>query len=252
MIELSKRPNLRIQITDRLFDAILRGELNPGDRIIENKLARQLRVGQSTLREALQALEHQGLITKMDNRGTFVTKLTAKDVEGMYMVRLELEPLAAALTHKRLQSQHYAKLESLLMEMEAARQNQDFIELLKKDLAFHQFIWELADIPSLEKALNLVCAPLFAFYMIRLSPHSTADDLSRAADEFAEDHVLHLRLLDVLKSDDQELVRTTFRNTIQAFFRRTIEDLNNFGQTAAVGSTNKSSEAASGVSLQGD
>ena len=123
LIEISKRPSLRTQITDRLFDAILKGELSPGERLVETKLARQLRVGQSTLREALQTLEHQGLITKLDNRGTFVTKLTAKDVEGMYAVRLELEPMAAVLTHKRLQPHHFAELERMVEGMEAERES---------------------------------------------------------------------------------------------------------------------------------
>ena len=240
LIEISKRPSLRTQITERLFDAILGGELSPGERLVETKLARQLRVGQSTLREALQTLEHQGLITKLDNRGTFVTKLTAKDVEDMYAVRLELEPMAAVLTHKRLQPHHLADLERMVDEMEVERERRNFTELLKKDFAFHQLIWKLSDNPSLEKALSLVCAPLFACYMIRFSPRAPENDLSKAAAEFAEDHGLHRHLLGVLKSDDSELVRTTFRNTIQGFFRSTIEDLSDFGQVGSMASEDAS------------
>ena len=92
-----KRTNLRADITALLFDAILRGELGPGQRILEGKLARELGVAQSTLREALQQLEHQGLVRKSDRRGTFVTKLGVNDLEDLYLVRLELEPLAASL-----------------------------------------------------------------------------------------------------------------------------------------------------------
>jgi len=145
-------------------------------------------------------------------------------------VRLELEPMAAVLTHKRLQPHHFAELERMVDGMEAERERRNFIELLKKDFAFHRLIWKLSDNPSLEKALSLVCAPLFACYMIRFSPRAPEDDLSKAAAEFAEDHGAHRRLLGVLKSDDSELVRTTFRNTIQGFFRTTIEDLDDFGR----------------------
>lgn len=238
MMEFEKYPNLRSQITDRLFDAILQGELRPGERIVENKLARELGVGQSTLREVLQTLEQQGLITKFDNRGSFVTKLTAKDVEGMYTVRLELEPLAAVLAHKRLRPEHCARLETLLDEMQIALEQRSFTQLLKKDFAFHQSIWKLADIPSLEKALNIVCAPLFAFYMVRLSPHATADELSKAADEFAEDQTLHRELLAVLKNDDPKRVRATFRNMIQVFFQKNIDDLKSFSDAPDAVSTN--------------
>ena len=100
MIRLPKRSNLATQITEGLFDAILRGELKPGEQIIETKMAKQLGVGQSTFREALQALEHRGLVTK--NRNTFVTELTVQDVEVLFAVRLELEPLAASLACGRL------------------------------------------------------------------------------------------------------------------------------------------------------
>ena len=54
MIKAMKRGNMRSRLTAHLFDAILHGELRPGDRIVEGKLARQLQIGQSTLREALQ------------------------------------------------------------------------------------------------------------------------------------------------------------------------------------------------------
>jgi DNA-binding GntR family transcriptional regulator len=83
MIKLVNRTNTRRQIVEHLFDAIRQGELKPGDRIGEVNLARQLGVGQSTLREALQELEHQGLVTKHENRATFVSTLTTKDVEDI-------------------------------------------------------------------------------------------------------------------------------------------------------------------------
>ena len=96
MLQIAKK-NLRRQLADRLFEAILEGELRPGERLAEVRLARQLGVGQSTLREALQELEYRGLLTKNENRGTFVTKLTTQKVNEIYAVRLELEPLAASL-----------------------------------------------------------------------------------------------------------------------------------------------------------
>src|SRR2546422_2356219 len=66
MLAPVKRSSLRTHLTSQLFDAILRGELRPGERIVEGKLARELGVAQSTLREALQQLEYQGLVTKSD------------------------------------------------------------------------------------------------------------------------------------------------------------------------------------------
>src|SRR5215831_16281237 len=156
---ITHRGGLRKQLTEHLFNSILRGELRPAERIVEGKLARELGVGQSTLREGLQELEHRGLITKYENRGTFVTKLTTKEVEEIYAVRLELEPLAAALASRKMMLEHSVKLGKFLEKMRNARQRQDLAEMLKADLGFHQLIWKLSNNSTLERVLNLVCAP---------------------------------------------------------------------------------------------
>jgi len=217
MIRAMKRGNMRSRLTDHLIDAILHGELRPGDRIVEGKLARQLQVGQSTLREALQELEHRGLVTKRENRGTFVTKLTTKDVEGIYAVRLELEPLAASLAHSRLTPEHAARLNHFVDMMESARLRRDLFEILRNDLAFHQHIWKLSDNTALERALNLVCAPLFAFYLLRISSGAPAYDFNKDAYDFSRDNQEHYALLESLKKGAAEEVRQSFREMIEGF-----------------------------------
>src|SRR6266567_4739152 len=114
MLAPVKRSSLRTHLTSHLFDAILRGELVPGERIVEGKLARLLGVAQSTLREALQQLEHQGLVRKSDRRGTFVSRLSVRDLEDLYVVRLELEPLAASLACTRMSAEHFEQIEAAL------------------------------------------------------------------------------------------------------------------------------------------
>jgi DNA-binding GntR family transcriptional regulator len=221
MIKLLKLGNLAAQITERLFDAIIQGELKPGERIIETKMAKQLGVGQSTFREALQALEHRGLITK--DRGTFVTKLTVQDVEILFAVRLDLEPLAASLACGKLTSEHIQQLEFHLDEMKQARQRRDFTTLLKNDLAFHQLIWEAPQVDSLKRILNLVLSPLFAFFFMRHSP-AFWDDPSLAEETFRKEHEDHCRLLAVLKEGNPDVAKRTFREVVQQFWQ-TILDL---------------------------
>jgi len=216
MLQLRQRSNLRKQITNLLFEAIVRGELRPGERIPEVKMARQLAVGQSTLREALQELEHRGLISKRDNRGTFVTKLTVKEVESIYAVRLQLEPMAAALACQRLKADDSIRLGKLLDQMKKASQEHNFTELMKSDLAFHQEIWKLSDSSALERALNLICPPLFAFYQIRLPSNSASYD-------FAQDHAEHCEWLAALNRRNPVEVRMTIRETLEIFRKRHID-----------------------------
>jgi DNA-binding GntR family transcriptional regulator len=221
MIELAKRSNLAAQITDRLFEAILQGELKPGERIIETKMAKQLGVGQSTFREALQALEHRGLVTK--ERGTFVTRLTLRDFETLFAVRLELEPMAASMACGKLTGEHVCQLEVFLSEMNEARQRRDFITLVKNDIAFHQLIWELPQVSSLNRLLNLVLSPLFAFSLNTLF-RNYADDLSLVEARFEREHKDHCRLLDALREGKPDEVKSVFQNVMTRYLQETLDD----------------------------
>ncbi len=209
--------SLRTRLTEWLFDAILRGDLAPGTRIVEGKLARQLEVAQTTLREALQELEHQGLVTKSERRGNFVTKLTPKDMEDIYVVRLELEPIAAALAHQRMTAEDYRQLARILDEMRRASDRQDYLQVLKLDMSFHQSIWRLSGNRFVEKALNVVCPPVFANYMIRISSGDLYD--------FERDHEEHVELLATLKKGGPDQVRDAFRAMVEVFRSQDVEYL---------------------------
>src|ERR1035438_7691692 len=75
-------------------ESIISGELRGGDRIIEQKWAVRLGIGQPTLREALHELEHQGLLRKTPGRGTYVTQLSPEDFRLIQEVRIPLEAIA--------------------------------------------------------------------------------------------------------------------------------------------------------------
>jgi len=221
MNSLPKRVNLATQITERLFDAIIQGELKPGERIIETKMAKQLGVGQSSFREALQALELQGLVTK--NRGTFVTKLTLQDFEALSTVRVELEPMAASKACGRLTSKHIGQLESYLDEMDKARRRRDFIALVKNDIAFHQLIWAVPQVSSIKRMLNLVVSSLFAFSLSTLF-RAFSNDLTSVEERFNREHEDHCRLLAVLKKGNPDEARRTFREVFQNYVQTTVDD----------------------------
>jgi DNA-binding GntR family transcriptional regulator len=223
MIKLVNRTNTRKQLVEHLFEAILQGELKPGERIAEVSFARQLGVGQSTLREALQELEHQGLVTKYENRATFVSTLTTKDVEDIYCVRLELEPMAGALACARFTPEHADQLGLFLNSMQTALGARDIAGMVKSDLAFHQFIWKLSDNRSLEKSLNLICMPLFAFYEVRLSYFKAAPQ--EILCDLTQDREEHSDVLKVLGEGNPENVRRVFREKLEVFRTRHIQNV---------------------------
>jgi DNA-binding GntR family transcriptional regulator len=146
-----KRINLRKRLVRYLFQAIIKGEFKSGDRMVEGPLARQLGVAQSSLREALQDLEHQGLVTKYDNRGTFVTDISLEEIDQLHAVRKQLEAFAASLARVRMTSAAHAELSDLLNKMHVAGKNHDLMELALIDLEFHQMIWRLSGNRWLER-----------------------------------------------------------------------------------------------------
>src|ERR1700761_9094664 len=95
-------PSARTATAQAIRESIISGELKGGDRILEQKWAARLGIGQPTLREGLQELEHQGLLRKVPQRGTYVTQLSPDDYRLIQEVRIPLEAIAVGKTAKNL------------------------------------------------------------------------------------------------------------------------------------------------------
>jgi len=208
MVKPLKRETLKLQITGHLLEAIAQKELLPGERIIEGKLAQTLHVSKVTLREALQELEYQGLVTKLGNHGTYVTKLSLEDIEDIYEVRLQLEPKAAILAHKNLTPEHCAELGRLLETMRYAGIQRNYAEAVKTDMAFHRLVWKIAGRRALERALTVASAPFFGFLMSRR--------YARLDSEYEKHCENHLALLTALKEGGPEEVGKAFAEHLES------------------------------------
>lgn len=109
--------SLRERIVERLRDAILTGDLPAKTRLREPDLAQRLAVSRTPLREAIRQLEAEGLLTSLPRLGTFVTDVTAQDLEETYAIRAVLEGLAARQAALRADRAEAASLRSLLDEL---------------------------------------------------------------------------------------------------------------------------------------
>src|SRR5688572_6741931 len=81
------RVGLKDRVAELIKEAILSGRLQPGERIVEMKVANEVGVATTAVREALFELEAQGFVSRLANRGTFVTKLSEDDVQKILRVR---------------------------------------------------------------------------------------------------------------------------------------------------------------------
>jgi DNA-binding GntR family transcriptional regulator len=147
--------NLRDHIEQQISNAILKGVFRPGERLVESAIAETLGVSRAPVREALAALEREGIVMQIPRRGYFVVDLTDKDIEEIYSLRLMLEVGALRRAVERVTEEDLADLQRLVDELgDAARDQQDPEAIVALDLAFHQHLCHLADHSRLCAAWN--------------------------------------------------------------------------------------------------
>jgi DNA-binding GntR family transcriptional regulator len=172
---------LKDRVSELIKDAILSGKLQAGDRIVEMKLAADLGLGTTAIREALFELEAQGFVTRLNNKGTYVTKLSRQDVAQILTVRHELEGLAVQLLEERATDEGVAVLRQIVCVMRDMASRNDLEGFYRADLEFHRTIWAQAGNRHLAKALDTLIVPLFAFYIMK-NPGDSVTELLESAD----------------------------------------------------------------------
>lgn len=198
------------QVREALRELIISGRLNPGDRIVESRLARQLAVGHPTVREALIALEHQGLVVRRPNQGCSVTRLSREEIAQISRVRLHLEVLAAELAAENVAGSRSSELLSIADDMKAAGDAGRVEDFYRHDLRFHETLWRLTNNPFLEKALAHMIVPLLAFGMLDSMREDAEIDLPEAAEN-------HRKIAQAILSGDKEPAKQVTRDLLQIF-----------------------------------
>lgn len=207
---LGQRAPVPDRIAETVRDMIVAGELNPGDRIVESRLARQIGVGQPTVREALVQLEHQGLVSRIANQGCVVTRLTRHEIGQMLRVRAELESLAVELAVECAAEAEVRKLFDLTVLMQTAADVRDVQGFFALDVQFHETLWRLSGNSLLPRLLAQSLMPLLAFLFIRnLRNHQQLDMRSSAA--------AHVEIVEAILSRDKVRARQVAREKFQMF-----------------------------------
>ena len=136
---------LRDVVFNTLRQAILRGELKPGERLMEIQLANKLGVSRTPIREAIRKLELEGLVLMIPRRGAEVAEITEKSLRDVLEVRAALEELAVDLACDRISAEDIQSLKEAAKEFEAALQGGDVTEYAEADVKFHDIIYLATD-----------------------------------------------------------------------------------------------------------
>ncbi len=188
------------QIKDHLLQAILTGRYPPGARIVETRVAREVGVSQSPVREALRDLAALGVVEVKAFQGARVRRPSATELLDGFVVRTELEVLAARLALAHMNDEELDRLAGFIKQMQQAARDRDPHAEALADAAFHGRIVELAGNAVLER----VWRTLEPF------PRTYITIVVRSAEQrqIAE---LHRPIVDAFRSGDEKRVTSAIR-----------------------------------------
>ncbi len=201
---LVERTVLSDQVKDRLLERIVSGELEPGSRIVETRVAREFGISQAPVREALRSLASLGLVEMRPHRGAWVRKPNQEELIEAVQVRGVLEAFAAEQAAPTISDELILDLERLLDEMLDLAANGDALAQAHKNAEFHATVVSAAGNAMLERTWKLL-EPFSQTYLTATVP---GVDLMWLAKR-------HEPIVDALKARDPEAAALVMRHHLE-------------------------------------
>lgn len=143
-IDLDSYQPLREAVCETLRDAIRKGVLEPGERLMEVQLAEELGISRTPVREAIRKLEQEGYVIMMPRRGTYVSDISTSDVKEIFEIRSALESLATGLAARRIEPDELETLQNLLTEIQGYIAKNDIEKIVETDIKFHGLLYQVS------------------------------------------------------------------------------------------------------------
>jgi DNA-binding GntR family transcriptional regulator len=199
------RLSLGIQAYQGLKRLILDGRAAPGEKLNEMELAGALGISRTPVREAINRLEKEGLVQIFPQRGAFVVQFSEKDVFDLFLLRENLEGLAARLAATRITESSLARLDSCMSGFREPFGDKAIRRYAREDFKFHQGIVVLSDAPRL---IGLVSSLHDHIRMFRLTSRGLPDRMSSSLAE-------HRQIINALRRRDPEQSEKRMRQHIR-------------------------------------
>lgn len=198
-----ERRVLRDEVRERLMEDILSGKLQPGERIVETRVAKELGLSQTPVREALRDLELLGFVVTSAFRGATVRRVSPEDWAEIYPIRAALEGVAARTAAARISDEDVRRLRGLIEVMRSASQRGDKHATIEADIEFHAHIVDLSG--------NRVLKQLWQSLRLATTTFLTVSVTHRPLRELAERHTV---VLEALVSRDGTAAEAAMRSHI--------------------------------------
>ena len=149
----TSRPGKSGEVFEDLKRLIVLGDLAPGAPLVELELAQHFHCSQGPVREALLALQVEGLVLRQGHRGTRVSECTEPEAVEMFRLRHGIETRGVRRACRRLDPRTLEDLRALTRAMEARAEEGDEYGLSEHDRTFHQHLFRSAGLPAVEPIL---------------------------------------------------------------------------------------------------
>ena len=206
MTETISSSNLVDDVVERLEVAIFRGDLLPGERIRESRIATNLRVSAGTVREALRQLEGRRIVVRSRNLGTSVVKLTDKEVMELLDLREILEVGAIRLAAQNITEEHLKRLQALIGVLEQQERDRPQIFSSWRNLDLH---YEIALASGNERLIRLLSGEIWILMRSYRFPGVLS---ARPTPEGSADH---RTIVEALSRRDPDACETALRSHLE-------------------------------------
>lgn len=183
-LETTENMSLREAVYRTLRRAILTNQLEPGERLMEMRLAAELGVSRTPVREALHLLEKEALVKQEPNRGVFVAQITRRQLRDVLELRGMLEELAVRLACERAREADFEQLKKAAdCFSQAVEQKADVTELAAKDVAFHDVIYHMTENEKLVQMVANLWEQIYRYRIEYLKDRKRGEALAREHQE---------------------------------------------------------------------
>ena len=199
---------LRDVVFNTLREAILRGDLVPGERLMELQLAAKLGVSRTPIREAIRMLEQEGLAITIPRKGAIVAGMTEKDMQDVLEIREALEELSVQVACDKITDEEVAKLRENMENFETSLKSGDIKRMAEADVEFHDVIYQATDNPKLINMLNNLQEQMYRYRVEYLKNPSNHEQLLR------EHEAIYRGIMEKDKDAVTEMIRKHISNQV--------------------------------------
>lgn len=212
---------LRELVFTTLRQAILKGEIQPGERLMEIQLAEKMGVSRTPIREAIRKLANEGLVTMIPRKGAVVAGISEKMLMDVLQVRMTLEKMAYECAFRCINDEQIEELKEAEKEFEEAVKSNDLVKIAEVDEKFHFIIYNAAQNDKLKEILANLRENMYRYRMEYAKNKESRDQLIKE----------HNRMIETLIKRDSieglKIVEEHIRNQEKVILEKIEEDARN-------------------------